>query len=122
VSVATVERELRRALTLLGERGAPCVDLHTLLRVQVRTWRPIATAHHVGLVLLPGPTIPLDLTDMHRIAQATGPAIAAAIERAARGTTVEVRTRAVGERLRIEVNPGGTQQPTAIAEQPGARS
>jgi signal transduction histidine kinase len=116
--VAALELELRRAALALQD---PCagatsadVDLHDLLDCQVRTWSEVAAAHGARLVLRPGPGTAIVHADALRLAQATGNVLANAIEHG--GGTIEIRTRTVGERIRVEVSDGGPGLPASIAE------
>jgi signal transduction histidine kinase len=116
--VAALELELRRAALALED---PCtgatstdVDLHALLACQVRTWQEVAAAHGARLMLMPGPGVAIVHADALRVAQATGNVVANAIEHG--GGTIEVRTRAVGDRVRVEVSDGGPGLPASVAE------
>ncbi|HEU4974256.1 MAG TPA: ATP-binding protein [Baekduia sp.] len=116
--LAALELELRRALAALHEgRREPAVadvDLADLLRCQVETWQAVAAAHGVRLTLVPGPGTALVCADALRVAQATANVVANAIEHG--GGTVEVRTRRVGDRVRVEVSDGGPGLPASVAE------
>jgi signal transduction histidine kinase len=116
--VAALELELRRAARALDD---PCgaatsadVDLHALLRCQVQTWHEVAAAHGARLVLAPGPGAAIVHADALRVAQATGNVVANAIEHG--GGTIEIRTRTVGDRVRVEVADGGAGLPASVAE------
>lgn len=115
--VASLELELRRAAFALADpsQATPAdVDLHDLLTAQARTWREVAAAHGSTLVLEPGPGTPVVHADTLRLAQATSNVLANAIEHG--GRTIAIRTRAVGDRIRIEVADGGPGLPASIAE------
>jgi signal transduction histidine kinase len=118
VLVAALELELRRAALALEDpcRGATStdVDLHELLRCQARTWQEVAEAHGARVVLAPGPGVAIVYADALRVAQATGNVVANAIEHG--GGTVEIRTRTVGDRVRVEVADGGPGLPASVAE------
>jgi signal transduction histidine kinase len=119
VLVAALELELRRAAQALddpdgafGAEGA--VDLQALLRCQAQTWRAVAAAHGAHVTLVPGPGAALVRGDALRVAQATSNVVANAIEHG--GGLVEIRTRAVGDRVRVEVTDGGPGLPASVAE------
>jgi signal transduction histidine kinase len=115
--VAALELELRRAALALADprRAAPDdVDLHDLLATQAQTWREVAAAHGATLTLEPGPGTLVVHADALRLAQATGNVVANAIEHG--GGTIAIRTRLVGDRIRIEVADGGPGLPASIAE------
>jgi signal transduction histidine kinase len=118
VLVAALELELRRAALALDDpcRGAVSadVDLHALLRCQVQTWEEVAAAHGARVVLAPGPGTAIVHADALRVAQATGNVVANAIEHG--GGTIEIRTRVVGDRVRVEVADGGPGLPASVAE------
>jgi signal transduction histidine kinase len=118
VLVAALELELRRAALALDDpcRGAVAadVDLDALLRCQVRTWQEVAAAHGARVVLVPGPGTAIVHADALRVAQATGNVVANAIEHG--GGTIEIRTRTVGDRVRVEVADGGPGLPASVAE------
>jgi signal transduction histidine kinase len=116
--VAALELELRRAVVALED---PCsaavsedVDLDALLRCQVQTWQEVAAAHGARVVLVPGPGAAVVHADAVRVAQATGNVVANAIEHG--GGTVEIRTRRIGDRIRVEVADGGPGLPASVAE------
>jgi signal transduction histidine kinase len=115
--VAALELELRRAAFALADpsQAAPAdVDLHDLLTAQAQTWREVAAAHGATLVLEPGPGTPVVHADTLRLAQATSNVLANAIEHG--GGAITIRTRLVGDRIRIEVADGGPGLPASIAE------
>jgi signal transduction histidine kinase len=119
VLVAALELELRRAVLALddpGGRGAVDreVDLIALLQCQVQTWQEVAAAHGARVVLRPGPDVAIVRADALRLAQALGNVVANAIEHG--GGTIEIRTRFVGDRVRIEVADGGPGLPASVAE------
>jgi signal transduction histidine kinase len=118
VLVAALELELRRAALALDDpsTGATCadVDLHALLACQVQTWQEVAAVHGARLVLRPGPGTAIVHADALRVAQATGNVVANAIEHG--GGTIEIRTRAVADRIRVEVVDGGPGLPASVAE------
>ncbi|MDX6714871.1 MAG: hypothetical protein QOH30_1429 [Baekduia sp.] len=116
--VAALELELRRAALALED---PCsgatsadIDLDALLRCQVRTWQEVAVAHGATVVLVPGPGAAIVHADALRVAQATGNVVANAIEHG--GGRIEVSTRVVGDRVRVEVADGGPGLPASVAE------
>jgi signal transduction histidine kinase len=119
VLVAALELELRRAVLALDD---PCgraaasaeVDLVALLRLQAETWQAVAAAHGARVVLLPGPDVAIVRADAMRVAQAMGNVVANAIEHG--GGTIEIRTRAIGDRVRVEVADGGSGLPASVAE------
>jgi signal transduction histidine kinase len=120
--VAGLELELRRAALALedpcgdgvDERGGLHVDLQALLRCQEQTWREVAAARGASVRLAPGPDVAVVRADALRVAQATSNVVANAIEHG--GGEVEVRTRMVGDRIRIEVTDGGAGLPAPVAE------
>lgn len=117
--VAAVELELRRAAAALDAGRRPDrvadVDLRALLRCQVETWHAVAAAHGARVVLVEGtPGAPVVRADALRVAQAVANVVANAIEHG--GGTVEVRTRAVGDRVRVEVADGGVGLPAPVAD------
>jgi signal transduction histidine kinase len=115
--VAALELELRRAAGALEDPAAARrddVDLHALLTCQVRTWRDVAVAHGATLTLEPGPGTVVVHADALRLAQATSNLIANAIEHG--GGRVVIRTRLVGDRVRVEVSDGGPGLPASVAE------
>jgi signal transduction histidine kinase len=116
--VAALELELRRAIAALDE-GARTdavadLDLADLLRCQVETWRAVGAAHGVRVVLRPGADTAVVRADALRVAQATANVVANAIEHG--GGTVEVRTRVIEDRVRVEVSDGGGGLPAPVAE------
>lgn len=125
-SLASLEIELRRAGMALGDLpgsggGASMavadVDLGDLLGRQVMTWREVARTHGVELVLrhpAAGTSTPVVRGDALRLAQALGNLLANAIEHG--GDRVEVRTRRVGDRVRVEVCDDGPGLPAPVAE------
>jgi signal transduction histidine kinase len=115
--VASLELELRRAAFALSDpsQATPAdVDLHDLLAAQAQTWRAVAAAHGATLTLEPGPGTPVVHADTLRLAQATSNVLANAIEHG--GAAITIRTRPVGDRIRIEVADGGPGLPASIAE------
>jgi signal transduction histidine kinase len=115
--VAALELELRRAALALDDPAAARpddVDLHALLRCQVRTWQDVAAAHGASLALEPGPGTAVVHADAVRLAQATGNVVANAIEHG--GGRIVIRTRHVGDRVRVEVADGGPGLPASVAE------
>jgi signal transduction histidine kinase len=122
--VAALELELRRAALALEDPSgggrvaagddAAAVDLVALLRCQERTWREVAEARGASVRLAPGPDAALVRADALRLAQATSNVVANAIEHG--GGVVEIRTRAVGDRVRVEVSDGGPGLPATVAE------
>jgi signal transduction histidine kinase len=118
--VAALELELRRAALALEEPDAggggagADVDLHALLECQARTWREVAAAHGAQVTLRPGPGAAVVRADALRIAQATGNVVANAIEHG--GGHIEISTRTLGERVRVEVSDGGPGLPASVAE------
>ncbi|MCW3002959.1 MAG: histidine kinase, partial [Conexibacter sp.] len=118
VLVAALELELRRAALALEDPAAGAtsadVDLHALLRCQVQTWHEVAAAHGARVVLIAGPGPAIVHADALRLAQATGNVVANAIEHG--GGTIEIRTRIVGDRVRVEVADGGPGLPASVAE------
>ena len=116
--VAALELELRRAALALEDPATARpgdVDLHALLRCQLRTWQEVAAAHGTALTLEPGPGTAVVHADALRLAQATGNVLANAIEHGG-GGQVAIRTVAVGGRLRVEVADGGPGLPASVAE------
>jgi signal transduction histidine kinase len=116
--VAALDLELRRAALALeppprAESHAQ-VDLHALLACQARTWREIAAAYGADLALTPGPGAAIVHADALRVAQATGNVVANAIEHG--GGRIEITTRAIGDRVRVEVTDGGPGLPASVAE------
>jgi signal transduction histidine kinase len=118
VLVAGLELELRRAALALedpqGAGEAAEVDLGALLQCQAQTWRAVAAAHGAEVRLVPGPGTAVVRGDALRVAQATSNLVANAIEHG--GGLVEIRTRVVGDRVRIEVSDGGPGLPASVAE------
>jgi signal transduction histidine kinase len=119
--VAGLELELRRAAQALedphgaGARAQEDVDLEALLRCQAQTWREVAAAHGARVTLVPGgPGAAVVRADALRVAQATANVVANAIEHG--GGDIEIRTRAVGDRVRVEVSDGGAGLPASVAE------
>jgi signal transduction histidine kinase len=115
--VASLELELRRAAFALADPSRAeraDVDLHDLLTAQAQTWREVAAAHGATLTLEPGPGTPVVHADTLRLAQATSNVVANAIEHG--GGAITIRTRLVGDRIRIEVADGGPGLPASIAE------
>jgi signal transduction histidine kinase len=119
--VAGLELELRRAAQALedpdgaGGRAEDEVDLQALLRCQAQTWREVAAAHGARLTLVPGGAgAAVVRGDALRVAQATANVVANAIEHG--GGAIEIRTRAVGDRVRVEVADGGPGLPASVAE------
>jgi signal transduction histidine kinase len=115
--VAALELELRRAALALEDPATarPAgVDLHALLSCQVRTWRDVAAAHDATLSLEPGIGTALVHADALRVAQATSNVLANAIEHG--GGPISIRTRLIGDRVRVEVADGGPGLPASIAE------
>jgi signal transduction histidine kinase len=118
--VAALELELRRAALALedpcgdgaGDHGR--LDLQALLQCQAQTWRDVAAARGASVRLAPGPEVAVVRADALRVAQATSNVVANAIEHG--GGEVEVRTRAIGDRIRIEVTDGGAGLPAPVAE------
>jgi signal transduction histidine kinase len=115
--VAALELELRRAARALEDPSAARpddLDLHALLDCQVRTWLEVAAAHGATLTLAPGPGTVVVHADALRLSQATSNVIANAIEHG--GGSIIIRTRRVGERIRVEVSDGGAGLPASVAE------
>lgn len=125
--LAALELELRRAALALedlqrrsarGRRARAATDddveLDALLRCQVQTWQEVARAHGVALSLRPGAAATVVRADALRIAQATSNVVANAIEHG--GGRVEVVTRLVGDRVRVEVSDDGPGLPASVAE------
>jgi signal transduction histidine kinase len=115
--VAALELELRRAALALEDPATarPAdVDLHALLTCQVRTWRDVAAAHDATLTLEPGVGTALIHADALRVAQATSNVLANAIEHG--GGPISIRTRLIGDRIRVEVADNGPGLPASIAE------
>jgi signal transduction histidine kinase len=116
--VAALELELRRAALALEDPATARprdVDLHALLRCQLRTWHEVAAAHGVALTLEPGPGTAVVHADALRLAQVTSNVLANAIEHGG-GGAIAIRTVAVGDRIRVEVADGGPGLPASIAE------
>jgi two-component system sensor histidine kinase MtrB len=117
--VAALELELRRAALALGD---PCgagatteVDLEELLRCQAVTWQEIAAVRGARVRLVSGlGGGSVVRADALRVAQATSNVVANAIEHG--GGDVEIRTRTVGDRVRVEVTDGGPGLAAPVAE------
>ncbi|WP_187368771.1 ATP-binding protein [Baekduia soli] len=69
------------------------------------------------MAVIPGPGAAVVRADALRVAQATSNVVANAIEHG--GGLVEIRTRTVGDRVRVEVTDGGPGLPAAVAELAG---
>ena len=71
--------------------------------------------HGARVRLVPGgPGTAIVRADALRVAQATSNVVANAIEHG--GGLIEIRTRAVGDRVRVEVTDGGPGLPASVAE------
>jgi signal transduction histidine kinase len=120
VLVAGLELELRRAALALedpqgaGDAPGDDVDLGALLQCQAQTWRAVAAAHGAEVRLVPGPGAAVVRGDALRVAQATSNLVANAIEHG--GGVVEIRTRVIGDRVRVEISDGGPGLPASVAE------
>jgi signal transduction histidine kinase len=110
------------ALEDLGTPGAPRigwrapepVDLRELVSDSVEAWRPAAEARGVELRASWAGSVPPVWGERLRLAQAVGNLIANALEHG--GGAVEVRGRAVGAGVRIEVTDTGPGLPAPVAE------
>jgi signal transduction histidine kinase len=119
-TLAAVEAELRRAALALEdldarrrpERREP-VDLGELLSASSPGWTVLAGAHGARLtVRADGGRLLVD-GDAMRLAQACGNLVANAIEHG--GGEVQVRARALGAAVRVEVTDGGPGLPAPVS-------
>lgn len=119
-TVAALELELRRAALavdeLLGRSGSAGaeVQIDALLNCQAQTWQDVASAHGRELKLRTEASGALVHGDAVRMAQAVGNVLANAIEHGA--GRIELRTRRVGNRVRVEVTDDGGGLPAPVAE------
>ena len=125
-SIAAVDVELARAGRALddlaearrGRRARDArdvVDVADLVRAQGAAWEAVAPAYGCRLRCTIDPHgEALVLGDGVRLAQAVGNLLANAFEHG--GGDVELRVRAIGERLRIEVADDGPGLPAPVAE------
>jgi signal transduction histidine kinase len=123
--VAAIDLELRRAGLALedlhaaraGSRArdrAEAVDVTALVRAAATAWQPAATAAGVALRLDTPAERAVVRGDRLRLAQACGNLVANAIEHG--GETVELRTRASVQRVRIEVRDDGPGLPAPVPD------
>jgi signal transduction histidine kinase len=123
--LAAVEMELRRAGRALDDLAAArgggrapdrdeIVDVPELLAHQASTWQAVAPVFGCRLSLGAPDGTALVRGDRVRLSQAVGNLLANALEHGA--GTVEVRSRAVGDRVRIEVSDEGAGLPAPVAE------
>jgi signal transduction histidine kinase len=123
--LAAIELELRRAGRALDDLAAArsggrapdreeIVDVPELLARQASTWEAVAPVFGCRLSLAAADGAALVRGDRVRLSQAVGNLLANALEHGA--GTVEVRSRAVGDRVRIEVSDEGAGLPAPVAE------
>jgi signal transduction histidine kinase len=123
--LAAIEVELRRAGLALDDLAAArsggrapdrdeIVDVPELLAHQASTWEAVAPVFGCRLSLGAPDGAALVRGDRVRLSQAVGNLLANALEHGA--GTVEVRSRAVGDRVRIEVSDEGAGLPAPVAE------
>jgi signal transduction histidine kinase len=122
--LAAIELELRRAGRALDDLAAArsggragdrdeIVDVPELLAHQASTWEAVAPVFGCRLALGASDGAGLVRGDRVRLSQAVGNLLANALEHGA--GTVELRARAVGDRVRIEVSDEGTGLPAPVA-------
>jgi signal transduction histidine kinase len=123
--LAAIELELQRAGRALddlaaarsGRRGADgdeIVDVPELVAQQASTWEAVAPVFGCRVTLGAPDGAALVRGDRVRLSQAVGNLLANALEHGA--GTVELRTRSVGDRVRIEVSDEGAGLPAPVAE------
>ena len=123
--LAAIEVELRRAGLALEDLAAArsgrrvpdreeIVDVGELLAHQADTWEAIAPVFGCRVRVAPVPAEALVRGDRVRLAQAVGNLLANALEHGA--GTVDLRARALGGRVRIEVSDQGAGLPAPVAQ------
>jgi signal transduction histidine kinase len=123
--LAAIDLELARAGLALDDLAAAprgrrareqpeLVDLGALLADAVGAWRGLAAARGVELAVVPPARGAAVRADRLRLAQALGNLVGNAIEHG--GEEVEVRVRAAGGRLRVEVTDAGPGLPAPVAD------
>lgn len=95
-----------------GERVEPLAAAALMAGI-AEAWRPVAAAQGRTISITPASAGLTVLADRHRIGQAVGNLIANALEHGS--GTVEVRPRARGDALRIEVRDEGPGLPRSVA-------
>jgi signal transduction histidine kinase len=125
-ALAAVDVELARAGRALDDLAAArrgrragdaqeLVDVAELVRAQAAAWEAVAPAYGRALRCSVEPhREALVCGDRVRLAQAVGNLLANAFEHGA--GTVELRVRAVGDRVRVEVGDEGPGLPAPVAE------
>jgi signal transduction histidine kinase len=108
----TSSRPRRRAGRSPG-RSRQVVSVEEVVNQSVEAWRPAAAARGVELNVGPSTSARVRCNRL-RLAQATGNLIANAIEHG--GGAVEVRVRADGDSVRLEVIDGGPGLPAPVAQ------
>jgi signal transduction histidine kinase len=122
--LAAIELELKRAGRALDDLAAArsggrapdrdeIVDVPELLAHQASTWEAVAPVFGCRLSLAAPDGAALVRGDRVRLSQAVGNLLANALEHGA--GTVELRSRAVGDRVRIEVSDEGSGLPAPVA-------
>jgi signal transduction histidine kinase len=123
--LAAIELELRRAGRALDDLAAArgggraadrdeIVDVSELLAHQATTWSAVAPVFGCRLALEPADGAALVRGDRIRLSQAVGNLLANALEHGA--GRVELRSRSVGDRVRIEVSDEGAGLPAPVAQ------
>ena len=123
--LAAIELELKRAGRALDDLAAArsgvraadryeIVDVPELLAHQASTWEAVAPVFGCRLSLTAADGAALVRGDRVRLSQAVGNLLANALEHGA--GTVELRSRAVGDRVRIEVSDEGAGLPAPVAK------
>jgi signal transduction histidine kinase len=120
-----LEAQLRRAHVALDDLTAAPAGRHAPDRLEplaagalvahlALAWRPVAAARGIELQVTGAAESALVLADRDRLAQAAGNLLANALEHGA--GPVELRARATGRRLRLEVRDGGPGLPAPVAQ------
>ncbi len=113
VAFALEDLDLAREGAVAPEKVEP-IELSELLTEAAVAWKPVARAFGAEVQVLTPGRVAMLRGDRTRLTQACGNLLANAIEHA--GGRIELRGRALGERVRIEVVDEGPGLPAPVAQ------